>query len=44
VSHVPFILGAYIAAFVGIGGLLVASLLARAQVKRQLSLRGLDRR
>ena len=43
-SQTPFIIGAYIVALIGFGGLLVASLLARRQVKRELSLRGLDRR
>ena len=43
-SHAPFIVGAYLAAFAGLGGLLVASLLARRKIKRELSLRGLDRR
>jgi heme exporter protein CcmD len=44
VSHAPFIVGAYVVALVGFGGLLVASLLARRRAKRDLSLRGLDRR
>ena len=43
-THTPFIIGAYVVAFLGFGGLLVASLLARARTKRELSLRGLDRR
>ena len=43
-SHTPFIVGAYLAALVGFGGLLVASLVARARVKRALGMRGLDRR
>jgi heme exporter protein CcmD len=43
-SHAPFIVAAYVVALVGLGGLLVASLVARARVKRELSLRGLDRR
>ena len=43
-SHAPFIVGAYIAAFAGLGGLVFASLLARARVKRELAKRGLDRR
>ena len=43
-THTPFIIGAYVVALLGFGGLLVASLLARRQVKRELSLRGLERR
>ena len=44
VNHTPFIVGAYVVALVGFGGLVIASLLARARVKRELALRGLDRR
>jgi heme exporter protein CcmD len=44
VSHAPFIVGAYVVALLGFGGLLVASLVARRRTKRELSLRGLDRR
>jgi len=44
VNHTPFILAAYVVALIGIGGLLVASLVARARVKRALGMRGLDRR
>jgi len=44
VSHTPFIIAAYVAALVGFGGLVVASLRARRQVKRELSTRGLERR
>jgi heme exporter protein CcmD len=43
-NHTPFIVGAYVVALLGFGGLLVASLVARVRVKRELSLRGLDRR
>lgn len=43
-NHTPFILAAYVVALIGIGGLLVASLVARARVKRALGMRGLDRR
>lgn len=43
-NHAPFILAAYVVALIGIGGLLVASLVARARVKRALGMRGLDRR
>jgi hypothetical protein len=44
VNHTPFILAAYVVALIGIGGLLVASLVARGRVKRGLGMRGLDRR
>jgi heme exporter protein CcmD len=43
-SHAPFIVGSYVVALLGLGGLLVASLLARRRVKRELNSRGLDRR
>ena len=43
-NHTPFIVGAYLVALVGFGGLLIASLVARARVKRELGLRGLERR
>ena len=43
-SHAPFIVGAYVVALVSLGGLVVVSLLARRRVKRELALRGLDRR
>jgi len=43
VSHTPFIVGAYLAALVGFGGLLVASLVARRRVKRELMLRGMEK-
>ncbi len=43
-SHAPFIIAAYVVALLGFGGLLVASLLARRQIKRELSARGLERR
>jgi heme exporter protein CcmD len=41
-SHTPFIVGAYLVALVGFGGLLAASLLARHKAKRELDARGLD--
>jgi heme exporter protein CcmD len=44
VSHTPFIIAAYVVALLGFGGLAVASLLARARTKRELALRGLERR
>ena len=40
-SHAPFIVGSYAVALLGFGGLLVASLLARRQVRRELGQRGL---
>ena len=43
-SHTPFIVGAYVVALLGFGGLVVASLLARRRIKRELSARGLERR
>jgi heme exporter protein CcmD len=43
-DHAPFIIAAYVVALLGFGGLLVASLLARHQVKRELDSRGLERR
>ena len=43
-NHTPFIVGAYVVALLGFGGLVIASLLARRKAKRELALRGLDRR
>ena len=43
-NHAPFIVGAYIVALLGFGGLVIASLLARRRARRALSERGLDRR
>ena len=43
-NHTPFIVGAYVVALLGFGGLVIASLLARRRAKRELSSRGLDRR
>ncbi len=42
-SHTAFIVGAYLVALLGLGGLLVASLVARRRVKRELGARGLER-
>ena len=42
VNHTPFIVGAYIVARVGFGGLVIASLVARRKVKRELSSHGLS--
>jgi heme exporter protein CcmD len=44
VTHTPFIVGAYVVALAGFGGLVIASLLARRRIKRELSSRGLERR
>jgi heme exporter protein CcmD len=44
VNHTPFIVGAYVVALLGFGGLVVASLLARRRARRELAARGLDRR
>ena len=44
VSHTPFIVGAYIVALLGFGGLVIASVLARRKAKRELAARGLERR
>ncbi len=43
-NHAAFILGSYLAAFVVLGGLAVASLAARNRVRRELAARGLERR
>ena len=43
-SHTSFIVGAYVVALLGFGGLLAASLLARRRVRRELGARGLERR
>ena len=42
-SHAPFIIASYVVALVGLGGLVVASLVARARVRRELGERGLSR-
>ena len=43
-NHTPFIVGSYVVALLGFGGLVVASLLARRKVRRELGERGLERR
>ena len=43
-NHTPFIVGSYVVALLGFGGLVLASLLARRAVKRELAERGLERR
>jgi heme exporter protein CcmD len=41
VNHTPFIVGAYVVALLGFGGLVIASLLARRRIKREMAARGL---
>jgi heme exporter protein CcmD len=41
VSHTAFIVGSYVVALLGFGGLVVASLFARRNAKRDLAARGL---
>ena len=41
VNHTPFIVGAYVVALLGFGGLVIASLVARRRIKRELASRGL---
>jgi heme exporter protein CcmD len=43
-NHAAYILGAYLAAAVVLGGLVIASLGARRKVRRELAARGLERR
>ena len=43
-SYGVFILSAYLAVLVILGGLTIASLSARSKVRRELAARGLDRR
>ena len=42
-DHAVFILSAYLAVFVILGGLTIASLSARNKVRRELAARGLER-
>jgi heme exporter protein CcmD len=44
VNHTPFIVGAYAAAFVGLAGLVLFSLLDRRRVRREIAERGLERK
>ncbi len=44
VNHMPFIIASYVVAVLGFGGLVIASLVARRRIKRELGSRGLDRR
>ena len=43
-NHAVYILSAYLAALVILGGLTIASLGARSRARRELSARGLERR
>lgn len=43
-DHAVFIWTAYAVALLGLGGLVVASLLARRRIRRELGERGLERR
>jgi len=43
-SHAPFIWSAYAAALIGLGALVLISVVARARVRRELAERGLDRK
>ena len=43
-NHTPFIVGSYVVALLGFGGLVIASLLARRRARRELGQRGLERR
>ena len=43
-NHAAYILGAYLAAAVILGGLVIASLGARKRVRRELAARGLEKR
>lgn len=43
-SHAVFIWASYAVALVGLGGLVVATLVARRRIRRELSARGLDRK
>ena len=42
-GHAVFIWASYAVALVGLGGLVIASLVARSKVRRELGARGLDR-
>jgi len=44
VSQAPFIVGAYVVAFVGLAGLVLFSLLDRRRVRRDIAERGLERK
>ena len=44
IDHMPFIVGSYVVALLGFGGLVLASLLTRRRVRRELGARGLNPR
>jgi heme exporter protein CcmD len=41
VSHTPFIVASYVVALLGFGGLVIASVVARRRIRRELAARGL---
>ena len=43
-NHTPFVVGAYLVAFVGLAGLVLFSLLDRRRVRRDIAERGLERK
>ena len=43
-SHAPFIVGAYLVAFVALAGLVIVSLADRRRVRRDIAERGLERK
>ena len=43
-NHTPFIIGAYVVAFVALAGLVLFSLADRRKVRRDIAERGLERR
>jgi heme exporter protein CcmD len=44
VSHTPFIVAAYLVAFVALAGLVALSLIDRRRVRREIAERGLERK
>lgn len=43
-AHTTFIIGSYLVALVGLGGLVIASVAARRRAQREIAARGLDRK
>ena len=43
-NHAPFIIAAYIVAFVALAGLVLFSLIDRRKVRREIAERGLERK
>ncbi|MDI1284132.1 MAG: heme exporter protein CcmD [Reyranella sp.] len=43
-NHAVYVMSAYLAALVILGGLLISSLAARQRVRRDLAARGMDRK